>query len=401
MKRHAFQLTIAVLTFSLGASAAWMFIQRPRPQGKEFTPQTRSTAVPTPPMSVQVIKLAAAPYPIGEDDAVSLQFVTDNDGWLSINGRLWRTGDGGKNWERVRIPNPKTNKNESVIKVQFLNSQLGWVAADSGLFRTDDGGRTWTLQKRSTEVGTDKMNLIASVAFAKDGRHGWIIENRYRPLLPDESPGGPHSSYSSDGNHILSSFIKFTEDGGVSWTTQAIDPTWNSLERITAIDSSHAIAYGIAGVYVLQGDEWVRAMSEYERLSTGSYAQSLEAACGSGCSIPTTIGFVDGREGWVANSNGYVGRSLDGGNTWADVSNGLWRGLEAHQYDVQVQFLNRHNGWGLAGDGRLVTSQNEGVSWQNISDSRTFTRFYFLDESHGWAVSKDGVFLIMVVRLQN
>ncbi|MEO7506676.1 MAG: hypothetical protein ABIZ95_05535 [Pyrinomonadaceae bacterium] len=236
------------------------------------------------------------------------------------------------------------------------------------------------------------MNRIDSFSFAKDGMHGWIIESRYRPLLANEVRGAPHSNYSSGGNHILSSFIKFTQDGGVSWKAQTIKPTWNSLDSITAIDSTHAIAYGIAGVYFLDGNQWKPA----ESVSDGENSTSscLDAACGSGCRIPTTIQFVDSQTGWIANTNGYVGRSMDGGKTWSDISRDLWQGYVDHMYGVQVQFVDHYSGWGINGNGWLVTSQDGGTSWHIVNDNRWYAGMFFLDSKHGWAVSNDGIFKI-------
>lgn len=389
MKRLTFRLAVAVITFSFGSIAAWFCYQETAspPTIPVTFGSVSNRSKPSKPM---LPKLSDIPANIEEDAKVTLQFVTENVGWLAINGRLWRTRDGGRQWVPIRIVNPATDRDELIDHVQFIYDDRGWATTDRGLYRTSDGGENLFLLRSSTGVDTDGVRLLTGFAFLRDGATGWIIENRYRALREGEVPGSPHTEYSSDGNHVMSSFIYHTEDGGETWTPQSITPTWNALENITAIEPGGAVAFGIAGVYFLDGDEWKRAEGKVGGLGS----DCLMAGCGSGCWIPTTIGFVDERSGWIANSGGSVGRTFDGGRTWTDISYDIGQGFTDHMYDVQVQFYDENRGWGLNGNGHLITSRDGGESWQLLDNSQSFTRMFILDGQHGWAVSNEGVFSI-------
>jgi photosystem II stability/assembly factor-like uncharacterized protein len=387
MKRLAVRLFIAIVTFAVGAIATWLFYQRkPSPPPRQVLPGS-TWATPTS-ANPKLPKVSDAPATIEEDGQVTLQFVTENVGWLTIGGKLWRTRDGGSHWVPVRLSDIDTDREESIQHIQFIDEQRGWATADQGLYRTTNGGESWELLKRSTGLDTDGVRILTGFAFLGDGRTGWIIENRYRQLIGDEVPGIPHTEYSSDGNQVLSSFIYHTEDGGLSWTQQTIKPTWNTLDGITAIEPRGAMAFGIAGIYFLKGNQWLPSKA---RGNSGS--DCLATGCGSGCDLATTISFVDERSGWIANTDGAVG-TFDGGRTWTDISNDLWQGYSDHMYDVQVQFYDENLGWGLNGNGHLLSTRDGGETWQILENSQEFNRIFLLGKKYGWAVSNDGVFRI-------
>ncbi|MGB3674701.1 MAG: YCF48-related protein [Candidatus Nanopelagicales bacterium] len=88
-----------------------------------------------------------------------LQFVDARIGFVSLEnldaGAILKTVDGGRNWERLPINDPQTNKN--LEGIGFLDANLGWVGGwgDRGFetgvtSRTQDGGRTW---QDANEVG--------------------------------------------------------------------------------------------------------------------------------------------------------------------------------------------------------------------------------------------------------
>ncbi len=74
-------------------------------------------------------------------------FLNKREGWLSGEGSLLHTVDGGTNWSE--IPRPQAHAN--VLQVHFSNSEEGWIIAgypsmaadNTGVFRTTDAGKNW------------------------------------------------------------------------------------------------------------------------------------------------------------------------------------------------------------------------------------------------------------------
>ena len=74
------------------------------------------------------------------DDFVAVGFPSKNDGFLTAhNGRVWRTTDGGTNWDTV-----KTDL-ENTLGSYFFAYNVGYVVGSGGMAkRTINGGVTWS-----------------------------------------------------------------------------------------------------------------------------------------------------------------------------------------------------------------------------------------------------------------
>jgi photosystem II stability/assembly factor-like uncharacterized protein len=113
-----------------------------------------------------------------------LFFVNKDTGWVCNSfafGGLYRTTNGGVNWEQ------QLNDSYEPTKLFFINNDTGWAgSANFKLYRTTNSGVNWT------QIFTFTGSSILSIYF-RDGLNGWV--------------GGAGS-----GN------IKYTTDGGFSWT---------------------------------------------------------------------------------------------------------------------------------------------------------------------------------------
>lgn len=71
------------------------------------------------------------------------------------------------------------------------------------------------------------------------------------------------------------------------------------------------------------------------------------------------------REIWVASSDGYVGKSLDAGETWSWVNTGAASLNCVHAYDADLVYAAGNNG-------QVWRSTDGGTSWTDVSDVATF-----------------------------
>jgi photosystem II stability/assembly factor-like uncharacterized protein len=126
---------------------------------------------------------AAVGLPIGSGQTL-LEPVTLGNGTLV----LYRTTDGGTRWSRVSaLPGAVTGAagcGASTVSVSFPSAQDGWAAAAHGahgahgartvVYRTTDGGRHWELTGAAlpgSQAGTE----VAPVIQATDATHAWLL----------------------------------------------------------------------------------------------------------------------------------------------------------------------------------------------------------------------------------
>jgi photosystem II stability/assembly factor-like uncharacterized protein len=80
------------------------------------------------------------PQPFSSGYYLDVFFLPSNPnlGWAcSMEGHIVRTNDGGKTWQGFTIPGA------FLEYVQFVNERTGFVSGQGGVFRSDDGGASW------------------------------------------------------------------------------------------------------------------------------------------------------------------------------------------------------------------------------------------------------------------
>jgi photosystem II stability/assembly factor-like uncharacterized protein len=408
MKRIVFRLAVAILTFFAGVSSTKF------PSGQIHLPPTfkiaeqsppipESKELPQPLVSSRLQKIGDLPEPLDETDYVSLQFIDETRGWLIQDGKLWRTQDGGRSWKAVFTAEKRDDGRDGYIgQVQFINSRTGWLVSTYKMYKTEDGGDSWNVFNHPIPYNYDDGLPvgISNFYFLKDGKRGWVVGDKYRSLTGRELKLGlyPHTRYSSDGGKKgLTSIIFYTQDGGKSWTQQPLLNSWYFVGEIYALDERHAWAVGLAGVFYLQNGKWMPIKSDAVDGKGNILVNSLDIAIGAPTDYPNSIYFANERVGWLINSNGYLGKSVDGGRTWSDVSSEFGsEQIGKLRWGIEVYFADPLIGWGLDGDGKLIETTDGGVGWTMIDVNTTFSEMFFLDDKHGWTVSKEGIYRIIL-----
>ncbi|MEK6301670.1 MAG: YCF48-related protein [Acidobacteriota bacterium] len=148
------------------------------------------------------------------------------EGWLSnpripqYVGAVFATQDGGKTWQRQRLP-PRgvySDKNEGIkwtlADVLFRDARVGWALGDEIAFWTTDGGETW----RQAEAPRMRYKSIEFL----DDQFGWATER--------------------DGTRVA-----VTTDGGQRWRLVKALPafgTWKA--QVVFVTPSHGFATVLA-----------------------------------------------------------------------------------------------------------------------------------------------------------
>ena len=91
-----------------------------------------------------------------------MQFIDANTGWVPCNGGMYKTSNGGTNWELIPVTGISYD-------VHFFNKDQGFLLQGGVIRKTTDGGKTFT-----TVVKTAEEYGLAELHFT-DSKHGWVV----------------------------------------------------------------------------------------------------------------------------------------------------------------------------------------------------------------------------------
>jgi photosystem II stability/assembly factor-like uncharacterized protein len=199
----------------------------------------------------------------------------------------------------------------------FTDMNHGYVFGENTIISTADGGATWRLVRNDGDVGIHSL-------FFLDGQTFWVLT----------SPGELHR----------------TTDGGLTFTSSSpefLDHETGESAKLCGNLFFRSLndGWSVCGRHVLittdGGQQWT------------SYLLRRELG------EPNRLWMFDGTEGIATNGFGPVLQTLDGGATWAAISN------TPHLSPVSCAASGLCAG--LSGpNGPVSTSSDRGVSWQDI-----------------------------------
>lgn len=188
---------------------------------------------------------------------------------------VYRTVDGGNNWERIAHQYIDNNNKPSsdFSKVSFIDSLHGWGVTYGGMiFHSSDGGYNWTFQDstasenfaplRDIQFTTPDSGLAVGgisgnsiILRTTDGGTNWISSSipvsftacSFREIfMIDSKVGWLVGSYNGGPSYIIK-----TTDGGDTWIDQTPDPEneYIGFESISMLDEFHGYMVGFEGKF--------------------------------------------------------------------------------------------------------------------------------------------------------
>jgi photosystem II stability/assembly factor-like uncharacterized protein len=341
-------------------------------------------------------------------------------GWLTSNGTVLRTTDGGESW----LDDLPVFTDAQITDIFFADTLYGWVAGwEEGIFRTSDGG--WTWEKVCSYYS--RIEYGGMVFFTPSS--GWIDFNRTWDgglTLHPQKKGLIVTSFQgvdfidSQIGWIVSGdgVIAKTTNGGTDWLVQ--DNQYRTgFQDVFALDENYIWAVGWTGrIYSSAngGETW----------HVHTYSMGTD-------SRHTGVAFVDSTNGWIVGGNFYIGgwilRTTDGGATWNEitpypmprlfdvtflnadtgfvVSGGgttsdigaiykttdggdTWTQKFQHMNGLEsICFINESMGW-AGGYHLIVKTTDSGESWEVINEKISLNSLFFVDEEYGWTCTVMG-----------
>ena len=268
----------------------------------------------------QVVFFTTAPMPVGwtvrqtdpSDYLSAVSFGSSTTGMAVSywSGRVYRTTDGGANWNIVRagVPNPWS------VAVSGLSNAI--VVGNEGLIlQTTDGGATWADRSMAGISFLQRVRYASPTVLFAVGNGGTILRST---------------------------------NGGAAWTAQN-SGTSADLYSCSFIDANRGFAVGYGGVILKTtngGSAW-----------TAQASGSTEDLYGVAAINDTVV---------IAVGSGSIRRTTNGGTSWNSVPGGTG------QYLFDVSFSDQNSGVACGTGGTILRTTDQGMSWQS-QQSGTYT----------------------------
>ena len=270
-------------------------------------------------------------------------------------GGIWRSTDGGTNWEQTYSSKEKRTQD---LKADPLDFQIQYAAVNNdGVYKSTDGGLSWVKSSNGL-VTTGRIEIAVSSK-------------------------NPNYIYASCEEKNSSSGLYVSEDKGATWlpVTLANGTTPNWLQTQGWYDNTIAVhPYNEKTVFFGGIDLWkalITGSTDTTRLATFSHVTDGYGAYQSQTPKPATNVHVDHHSNvivpisspenfWIVNGNdGGVAVSKDGGKTWSgnstnNINNGGYNTTQFYGVDKKPG-ANEYIG-GTQDNGTWLSPKGENAS---------------------------------------
>ncbi len=254
---------------------------------------------------------------------------TCSDGQIHWSDDLFTTVNPA--WESILVDVPNISFNQVVERADgtlFVHGSNLVHPITAFLLRSDDGGGSWEVI-----AGGPTIRLNELVFFGDD--HALACDNQQ---------------------------IQYSNDGGLTWAQSTTDPGYTIVDLAIASDSAFfaTVNMTVGGNLIVSAD----GGATWNVVAGGLPANSLKDA---------EVEFVSPMEGWVTGlvvGANVMFRTLDGGQTWQDISSSDLAGIPSCMLwlDADNGYLGIRNGSSTQG---VYRTSNAGLNWDKLSSNRT------------------------------
>lgn len=304
-------------------------------------------------------------------------FLDSNNGFIGGSNGIFRTNNGGFNWDTVK-------SGSVIINIKFINNSTGWAVGYNGeVHKTTNGGYNWFQQLTPTAdilfsstfinentgwISANDLPMTSTptnrILHTTDGGTNWFLQNtQTKTAIFDIAFINSNTGYSCGTfNNSYTSFPIFqkTTDSGNTWVSIQI---FSDNQRLYALNKINNIIW-TAGENIFKSSD---DGTNWERITKGFYKD-----------IYTLTIFPSLNTIYAAGESGFFARTTNNGANWTEntVSNSLFLS--------SMQFFNLNTGY-VTDIGGIFKTTNGGINWILNSINEQFEKLFFIDENTGWA----------------
>lgn len=261
-----------------------------------------------------------------------------NGKFLTANGALLSTADGGRTWTRSDYPNAAGGG----VALHFTSATEGWLVLGGKLAHSTDAGATWavplvnaamvSLQGMSWGDATHVWTWNGTLYYSSDAGATWTAAVMPNSMgVASAVMTGPLTGVATSGYGAAA----YTSDGGVTWWPVSTGGAQGPLVRA-----------GGQTVWSLSGATPIRSKDG------GHTWQFAGPVLNNG--VVTGMSFADAQHGWMISSAGAVLHTIDGGDSWASQPVGTDLSLQA------VVAADAMTAWIITRDGQILSTATAG-----------------------------------------
>lgn len=264
-----------------------------------------------------------------------VQLLSRHDWVVADLDSIWRTGDAGRTWTRVRTVRGVNKGGKYTGGMSFVDGQTGFAVLDGQLLRSTDGGNSWA-DVKELDFGVHNIFFISA-------RQGWAAGTQWA-----ENPERQDDPLQGAG-------IWRTLDGGLTWEKQRVEIQKADATRLGG-------GGGVRDVYFLDSNKgWAAGSGVLLRTENGG--SNWKLINGNPQGDFKSVYFINPEVGWATwRDAGAFTFTRDGGRRWVAVD----APVQVNQ-ECGVYFTGMNQGFILDASGELYASSDGGRSWEEVS----------------------------------
>ncbi len=262
----------------------------------------------------------------------------------------------------------------SFLGTDFINKDTGIYIRDcyfsphtghyTSLFRTNDGGQNWI----TSPLGADNGGSLFLFSARKE-----------KTFFCAENEGGISSPNDPSGSLFKS------QDGGISWDS-LYSKLFTNIFSFSAIDTSHF--YFLRSVSI-QASPYACYLAKYQNGLCNDTLTDLTSITPERLFFPdTSVGYLTalGHPYFYSPVN-HLYKTIDGGASWNTTFYDSIRNIK------DMFFTSSDIGYLVCDSGKIIKTDNGGVSWQYLISGTTMNSIFFINDSVGFAAGDSGVII--------
>jgi photosystem II stability/assembly factor-like uncharacterized protein len=289
--------------------------------------------------------LATEAYAKKRDDIV---FVNANTAFYGTGkGKLYRTGDGGKNW-RLAWSSPGT----FIRSLGFIDARHGFlgnlgagvagITDTNPLYETHDGGATW----KPAKIGTAAMPGVCAIDILKTRSiHEGDVSERYYIDAAGRADGPAK--------------LLRSENGGASWTLIDLSDRAGMILDVKFLDPNIGFVFAATSGDIAQSHGLILKTTDGGRTWREVYrSKRLNEIMWKGSFADNRTGYATIQNDDPDNAQQRIAKTVDGGAHWTELPLVVNKDAE----ELGIGFLTEDHGWvGTAAGG--FETRDGGKSW--------------------------------------